>query len=67
MRCFAICLGSLTILTACGVADTATTAAVGAKTKAQEIEQAKATEQKVVNDLQQAQQQADQRLRDADK
>jgi len=67
MRSFAILLGSLAIVTACGVADTATTAAVGAKTNAQEVEQAKAVEQKVVNDIQQAQQQADQRLKEADK
>jgi hypothetical protein len=60
-------LCTLAVLTACGVADTATSAAVGAKTKAREVEQAKATEQKAINDVQQAQQQADQRLREADK
>jgi len=59
-------LGTLTLLAACGFADTATTAAVGARTKAQEVERAKAIEQKVATDIQQAQQQGDQRLRDAD-
>lgn len=59
-------LGALALLAGCGVADTATTAAVAGKSKAQEVEQAKEVEQKVVNDLQQAQQQADQRLREAE-
>jgi hypothetical protein len=66
MRGFVI-LGALTLLGGCGFADTATSAAVGAKTKAKEVEQAKQVEQKVVTDVQQAQQQADQRLREADK
>jgi hypothetical protein len=66
MRSLAV-LGALTLLAGCGLADTATSAAVGAKTKAKEVEQAKQVEQQVVSDLQQSQQQADQRLREADK
>jgi hypothetical protein len=65
MRVLAI-PGALILLAGCGVADTATTAAVGGKSKAQEVEQAKEIEQKMVNDLHQAQQQADQRLREAE-
>lgn len=59
-------LGALAILGGCGLTDTATSTAVGAKAKAKEVEQAKEIEQKVLNDLHQAQQQADQRLREAD-
>ena len=53
-------------LAACGLTETATTAAVSAKSQADQVEQAKAVEQKMLSDIQQAQQQADQRLRDAD-
>ncbi len=53
-------------LAGCGVADTTTAAAIGAKTKAAEIERAKELQQKVVGDIEKAQQQADQRLREAE-
>jgi ABC-type phosphate transport system auxiliary subunit len=59
-------LGALGSLAGCGLADTATSAAVAAKTKAAELERAKETQQKVVGDLERAQQQADQRLREAE-
>jgi hypothetical protein len=53
-------------LAACGLGDTATTAAVGAKTRAQELEQARAAQQRVIGDIDKATQQAEQRLRDAE-
>jgi uncharacterized lipoprotein YmbA len=59
-------LGALFALAGCGVSETATSAAVAAKTKAQEVEQAKQIEQKVVGDIQKSQQLEEQRLRDAD-
>lgn len=54
------------VLAACGLGDTATSAAVGAKTKAQELEQAHTTQQRVIGDLDKANQQAEQRLREAE-
>jgi hypothetical protein len=65
MRTIAI-LCSLALLAGCGVSETATSAAVAAKTKAQEVEQAKQTEQKVVADIQKAQDLEAQRLREAE-
>jgi hypothetical protein len=53
-------------LAGCGIADTTTAAAVAAKTKAAEIERAKELQQKVVGDIEKAQAQADQRLREAE-
>ncbi|MBU1237778.1 MAG: hypothetical protein KJ634_07570 [Gammaproteobacteria bacterium] len=57
---------SLACIGGCGLGDTAVTAAVAGKSKAQEVEQAQAAQQKVISEVQQAQQQADQRLRDAE-
>jgi len=54
------------LLAACGLVDTTTTAAVGAKSKAAELEQAKATQQKVLSDIEKAQQQSEQRLKEAE-
>jgi hypothetical protein len=54
------------VLAACGLGETATSAAIGAKSKAQEIEQAKETQRQVVADIDKANQQAEQRLRDAE-
>lgn len=48
-------------LTACGLADTATTAAVGAKTKADEMQQAKVLQEKVRSQLEQENQQVQER------
>jgi hypothetical protein len=56
----------LAVLAGCGLGETATVAAVGAKTKAQEVEQAQAIEQKVIGDVETANRQAEQRLRDAE-
>lgn len=53
-------------LSACGLGETASSAAVGAKSKAQEIERAKEIQQQVVGDIDKANQQAEQRLRDAE-
>ena len=51
-------------LSACSLGDTAVTAAAAGKSKAAEIEQTKALEQQIANDVQQAQQLQEQRLRD---
>jgi hypothetical protein len=59
-------LVAITTLCACGLGETATTAAVGAKTKAQEIEQAQAMKQQVVSDIEKANQQSERRLKDAE-
>jgi hypothetical protein len=53
-------------LSACGLGDTATSAAIGAKAKAREIEQAKELQQKVVGEIEKANQQNEERLRDAE-
>jgi formate dehydrogenase assembly factor FdhD len=55
-------LTGVVLLSACGLGDTATAAAVGAKSKAIEIEQAKATQQHVVSEIDKANQQARERL-----
>jgi hypothetical protein len=55
-------LTCLVLLSACGLVDTATTAAVGGKSKAVEIEQARETQQRVVADIDKANQQARERL-----
>jgi hypothetical protein len=55
-------LTCLVLLSACGLVDTATTAAVGAKNKAVEVEQARETQQRVVGDIDKANQQARERL-----
>lgn len=57
---------TLACIGGCGLGDTAVTAAVAGKGKAQQAEQAQAAQQKVISDIQQAQQGADQRLRDAE-
>lgn len=49
-------------LAACGLADTATTAAVAGKTKVEELQQAKETQEKVQVQLEQAAQQAQERI-----
>lgn len=49
-------------LAACGLADTATTAAVAGKTKVEELQQAKETQEKVQAQLEQAAQQAEERI-----
>jgi len=59
-------LSVVALLGACNLTETATTAAVGAKGKAQEVEQAKATQQRAVAEIETATRQADQRLKDAD-
>jgi hypothetical protein len=59
---FALCLA----LAGCGLADTTTAAAIAAKSKAAEVEHAKELQQKILDDIEKAQQQADQRLREAD-
>jgi hypothetical protein len=53
-------------LSACGLGDTPTSAAAAAKTKAREIERAKEVQQQVVDDLQRANEQAAQRLKEAE-
>ncbi len=53
-------------LSACGLGDTATSAAVAAKTKAREIEQAREAQRQVVDDLQKANEQAAQRMKEAE-
>jgi hypothetical protein len=55
-------LTCLALLSACGLVDTTTTAAVGAKSKAVEVEQARETQQRVVSDIEKANQQARERL-----
>jgi hypothetical protein len=65
MRTLAL-LVAITTLCACGLGETATTAAVGAKSKAQEVEQAQAMKQQVVNDIEKANQQARERLNEAE-
>jgi hypothetical protein len=55
-------LTCLVLLSACGFVDTTTTAAVGAKSKAVEVEQARETQQRVVSDIDKANQQARERL-----
>jgi hypothetical protein len=55
-------LTCIVLLSACGLGDTATAAAVGAKSKAIEIEQARATQQRVVSDIDKANQLARERL-----
>jgi outer membrane lipoprotein-sorting protein len=57
---------AVSLLAACGLADTTTAAAVAAKSKAAELEQAKATQQKVLSDIEKAQQQSEQRLKEAE-
>ena len=42
-----VCIALLLSLTACGLADTATTAAAGGAAKAQEVQQAKETQEKL--------------------
>jgi hypothetical protein len=59
-------LSSLCLLTACGLGETATSAAVGAKTKAAELERAKEVQQKIVGNIDKANQQAAQRLGEVD-
>jgi molybdenum cofactor biosynthesis enzyme MoaA len=53
-------------LSACGLGDTATSAAAAAKTKAREIEQAREVQRQVVDDLQKANEQAAQRMKEAE-
>ena len=49
-------------LAACGLADTATTAAVAGKTKVEELQRAKETQEKVQAQLERAAQQAEERI-----
>jgi len=49
-----VCIALLLSLTACGLADTATTAAAGGAAKAQEVQQAKETQEKLQGQLEQA-------------
>ncbi len=62
----AILLLCAATLSACGLGDTATSAAVAAKAKAREIERAREVERQVVNDLQKANEQAAQRMKEAE-
>lgn len=59
-------LVAITALCACGLGDTAVTAAAGGKSKAQEIEQAQAMKQQVVEEIDKANQQARERLNEAE-
>jgi hypothetical protein len=62
-------LGKMTLIVAlsgCGLGETATAAAVGAKTKAQEVEQAQAMKQEVVEEIDKANQLARERLNEAE-
>lgn len=53
---------SVAMLSACGVSETAATAAIGGKSKAEEIEHAKVIEQRMLDDIDKANQQARERL-----
>jgi hypothetical protein len=59
-------LTCLVMLSACGLGETATTAAVGGKSKAAELEQAREVQQKIVSDMDKAQQQARERMEAAE-
>jgi hypothetical protein len=55
-----------TALSACGLGDTATTAALNAKNQARQIEQARETQRQAVADIEKANEQATQRNREAE-
>jgi hypothetical protein len=65
MRTLALIFAT-TALCACGLGETAGTAAAGAKSKAQEAEQAQAMKQHVVEEIDKANQQARERLNEAE-
>ncbi len=54
------------LLAGCGVVDTTATSAAVAKAKAAEIERAKQIQQKAIADMQQANEQAQRRLQEAE-
>lgn len=65
MRALALLTAVIT-LSACGLGETAVTAAAGGKSKAQEVEQAQVMKQQVVEEIDKANQQARERLNEAE-